>query len=249
MEFSDLPVDETLDGRPLGVPGVGGTTNSGSPASPAASPSGSTSTASPLAIEELSDDDDDATPASRTGRGRLLAFGIIAVAAITIFGVGLMPSRSSAAVKVADTKLKADPVGQMAPEFTANKLDGSGSLSLAGLRGKVVVVNFWASWCTTCKEEAAVLGAVEKQWRDKGVVFVGIDSRDTTAPAQAFEEQYGMSYQSVVDPNAEIGQHFYVTGFPETYFLDKTGKVVEKYVSAIDATTLNQYVAAAVAAN
>ena len=248
MELSDLPVDETLAGRPLGFPGAGGMTNSEPHASPAASLSGSTSTASPLAIEELSDDDD-AAPTPRTGRGRLLAFGVIVMAAITIFGVGLMPSRSSAAVKVAHTKLKADPVGQMAPEFTANKLDGSGSLSLAGLRGKVVVVNFWASWCTTCREEAAVLGAVEKQWRDKGVVFVGIDSRDTTAPAQAFEAQYGMAYQSVVDPNAEIGQHFYVTGFPETYFLDKTGKVVEKYVSAIDATTLNQYVAAAVAAN
>ncbi len=225
MEFVDLPDDITADGRPLGT------------ALPLPEPA--TVIESELVAEA----------APRGGKGRLLAFGVIAMAAITVFGVGLMPSKSSAAVKVANVKLSADPVGQQAPDFSANRLDGTGSLSLSGLRGKVVVVNFWASWCTTCKAEAAILGAVEKQWRAKGVVFVGVDSRDTTAPAEAFEAAYGMDYVSVVDPNADIGQHFYVTGFPETYFIDKTGKVVKKFVSAIDAATLNQYVAAAVAAS
>ncbi len=225
MEFADLPDDVTADGRPLGVE----------------LPSQSATA--------LVDVEPATQGVPRGGKGRLLAFGVIAMAAITVFGVGLMPSKSSAAVKVANVKLSADPVGQQAPDFSANRLDGTGSLSLSGLRGKVVVVNFWASWCTTCKAEAAILGAVEKQWRAKGVVFVGVDSRDTTAPAEAFEAAYGMDYVSVVDPNADIGQHFYVTGFPETYFIDKTGKVVKKFVSAIDAATLNQYVAAAVAAS
>lgn len=162
--------------------------------------------------------------------------------------VGLLPSRAGAAVKIDSVKLPAAPQGQVAPTFSGNRLNGDGRLDVASLRGKVVIVNFWASWCTTCRDEAAVLGAAEKQWRDKGVVFVGVDSRDTTGPAKAFEQQYGIEYDSVVDPNAEIGQHFYVTGFPETYFISKSGKVVVKYVSAITADTLNQDIAAAVAA-
>lgn len=188
------------------------------------------------------------TTPRRSGRFRLIAFGLISAGAVAVMGVGLLPSRAGAAVKVNDVKLPAAPQGLVAPSFSGDRLNGSGRLDIASLRGKVVVVNFWASWCGTCKVEAAVLGAAEKQWRDRGVVFVGVDSRDTTAPARAFEQQYGIEYDSVVDPTAEIGQHFYVTGFPETYVIGRTGTVVSKYVSAIDAPTLNQEIAAAVAA-
>ena len=241
MEFFDLPADETADGQPLGS-GPG----------PLESPRANVAT-TPVAPDESGTTEALPDPAesgpNRRSRIRLAAFGLIAIASVGIFGVGLLPSKAGAAVKVDDSKLNVDPVGQTVPNFSGDLLSGTGQLSLASLRGKVVVVNFWASWCSTCKAEAAVLGAVEKQWRSKGVVFLGVDSRDTTAPAKAFDQQYGIDYDSVVDPTAEIGQHFYVTGFPESYFISKSGKVVKKYVSAIDAATLNQFVAAAVAAN
>ena len=90
----------------------------------------------------------------------------------------------------------------MAPEFSGALVDGQGDLALSSLRGKTVVVNFWASWCTTCKAEADVIAKVEKKWRDKGVVFLGVDSHDTTAGAHTYIETYGIGFQSVQDPRA-----------------------------------------------
>ena len=184
-------------------------------------------------------------PAKRSKAG-LFVFIAVAVGAVAIFGVALAPSRASVAVSVDAATLIADPTGMTAPVFSADRLNGPGKTGLGAYGGKVVVVNFWASWCDPCKQEAAVLGAAEKKWRSRGVVFLGVNSRDTTAPARAFEQRYGVAYESVVDPNAEIGQHYYVTGFPETYFISKSGKVVAKFVSSIDAATLDADIQAAI---
>lgn len=126
-----------------------------------------------------------------------------------------------------------------APVFSGNKLDGSGKAGLSDYAGKVVVVNFWASWCGPCNQEGPVLAAAAKKWAGQDVVFLGVDSRDATGDAQKFEQKYGITYTSIEDPNGTVAPHYGVTGFPETYVISKSGTVVTKYISAVDPATLD----------
>jgi len=190
---------------------------------------------------------EDVVPTSR--KGALIGLGVVVLAVVVLFGFALAPRYQTATASVAGQQLSSDPVGQMAPEFSGVLVDGNGAaLALSSLRGKTVVVNFWASWCTTCKAEADVISSVEKKWRDKGVVFLGVDSHDTNAGAHTYIQTYGIGFQSVQDPDQAIGAQYDVTGLPETFFLDTKGKIVEKYVSAVDAVTLDSMIQKAVAA-
>ena len=112
-----------------------------------------------------------------------------------------------------------------APAFELERLDGEGKLSLASLRGKPVVLNFWASWCGPCKDEAPLLQAAYEKWRGQGVAFVGIDVQDFRGDARAFVERYGITYPNVYDGKGSTVGRYGVTGFPETYFVDAQGRV------------------------
>jgi cytochrome c biogenesis protein CcmG/thiol:disulfide interchange protein DsbE len=142
--------------------------------------------------------------------------------------------------------LPADPKGYAAPAIDLPRLDGKGRLKLADLKGHPVVVNFWASWCTTCKAEADTLVAAEKKWRDKGVIFLGIDSVDKDDAARAYEEQYGVEYESVVDPEGKTAAEWYVTAYPESFFIDADGRIVSAVRNGVDEATIDEHIAALV---
>lgn len=169
-------------------------------------------------------------------RGRLL--GIVVFAALG----GLLLGVLGAALKVKGVdQLSQRPTGP-APDFTRPLLEGEGSITLSDLRGHPVLLNFWASWCGPCKQEAPVLAAGWRKWGDEGVIFLGVDTRDSRSAAIAFEHRYGIEYQSVVDENEEVNYAYGVTGFPETFFIDAEGNLVGKYVGPMDAATLDAYV-------
>lgn len=163
---------------------------------------------------------------------------VVVVAMLVVLGVALAPKG-----KPVSGVLPADPSGYAAPALDLPRLDGQGNLSLADLAGKPVVVNFWASWCTTCKDEAATLVAAEKKWRDKGVVFLGIDSVDKDDAAKAYEKTYGVEYDSVVDPEGKTAGEWYVTAYPESFFIDPQGRIVSAVRNGIDAATLDEHIA------
>jgi cytochrome c biogenesis protein CcmG, thiol:disulfide interchange protein DsbE len=126
-----------------------------------------------------------------------------------------------------------------APHFDLGRLDTRGKLSLASLRGKVVVLNFWASWCDPCKSEAPRLEAAWKRWRDQGVVVVGVDAQDFTGDARRFIRRYSLTYPNVHDGPGNVLPSYGVTGFPETYFVDKRGRLVgERVEGEISAAAL-----------
>ena len=124
--------------------------------------------------------------------------------------------------------------GSDAPDFTLERLDEDGELTLSSLRGQAVVVNFWASWCIPCRDEAPVLEELWQENRDRGLVVVGIDAKDFRRDAREFVERFDLTFPIVFDGAGETVTPYGVTGFPETFVVDREGTVVEVFVGAVD---------------
>ena len=116
-----------------------------------------------------------------------------------------------------------DASGTWPPDARSLVLDGT--LALADLRGRPVVLNFWASWCVPCRHEAPLLRAAAAAWSGK-VIFLGIDTQDLRSYARSFARKYGMNYVSVSDRSNSEYRAYGLTGVPETYFLDAAGRIV-----------------------
>ena len=122
-----------------------------------------------------------------------------------------------------------------APDFTLDRLDTDGELRLSALRGKVVVLNFWASWCDPCKEEAPVLERTWKRYGPERLVVVGVDWNDLGSAAQRFARRYGMTYPLVHDGRKTLTQPYGLTGVPETFVIDRRGRIVGAVAGALNA--------------
>jgi len=124
-----------------------------------------------------------------------------------------------------------------APDFTLERLDRRGDLTLSSLQGKAVVLNVWASWCIPCKEEAPYLEQVWRENRKRDLVVVGVDAKDLREDARRFMKRFGLTFPIVYDGPADVVREYGVTGFPETFVLDREGRVVEAFAGAVNAKT------------
>jgi cytochrome c biogenesis protein CcmG, thiol:disulfide interchange protein DsbE len=113
-----------------------------------------------------------------------------------------------------------------APGFRLDRLDRPGKLSLASYRGRPVVLNFWASWCVPCKQEAPLLESVWRRYRDRGLVVLGIDINDLRGDARRFARENKMSYPLVYDGPGRTTTRYGLTGVPETFFVARNGRLV-----------------------
>ncbi len=158
---------------------------------------------------------------------------ILQAAAVSVV-VGLLVLLAWQVVKTEEGRALDDKLAAgeapAAPSFSLPLLDGDGTLALASLRGKVLVLNFWASWCGPCKDEAPLLEDVWRRYRDRGVVVVGIDAQDFKADARRFVARYGVTYPIVHDGSGSTLGRYGVTGFPETWFVDGRGRLVGERV-------------------
>ena len=133
-------------------------------------------------------------------------------------------------------------IEKSAPPFDLT-LFGGGRLSLEGLRGKVVVVNFWASWCyPACYEEAPVLEAAWRVYKDQGVMVVGVNVQDTEEGARKFIRRFQFSFPNGPDPKGNISIDYGVYGIPETFIIDREGRIAHKHVGAVTKAVLSNQV-------
>jgi cytochrome c biogenesis protein CcmG, thiol:disulfide interchange protein DsbE len=131
-------------------------------------------------------------------------------------------------------------VGKTAPDFTLPAVNGGSQVHLASFKGKPVVLNFWASWCDPCNQEAPVLSQAAADMKAKGVVMLGVDGPENIGNARAFIQKYGVTYQNVQDSvNSTTAISYGVTAFPETFFINKDGIVVEHSIAPF--TSLQEF--------
>lgn len=133
-------------------------------------------------------------------------------------------------------------IGREAPLFTLSLFDG-GTLRLADMRGQVVVLNFWASWCyPACWNEAPRLQAAWDQYRDQGVMIVGLNYQDREADARAFIERFGKTFPNGPDTGTRIAIDYGVYGVPETFFIDPQGRIAHKHIGEISTAVLHEWI-------
>jgi cytochrome c biogenesis protein CcmG/thiol:disulfide interchange protein DsbE len=127
--------------------------------------------------------------------------------------------------------------GREAPPFALSLFDG-GTISLDELRGQVVVVNFWASWCVECRDEAGLLEEVWQEYGERGVVFLGVVYVDTEPEARAYVAQYGITYPNGPDLGGKISRAYRVTGVPETFFIARGGRLAYVKIGPLERSEL-----------
>ena len=130
-------------------------------------------------------------------------------------------------------------VGSPVPDFEFTALDGN-SMNLGANRGNVVVINFFASWCDPFREEAAALEETWRAYRDQDVQFYGIAYKDADSKAQAFLDEFDVSYPSTVDTSNRAAREYGVTGVPETFVVDRQGLLVRHFLGPITQAQLAQ---------
>ena len=134
-------------------------------------------------------------------------------------------------------EIKSPLIGKRAPPFTLTLFDG-GRFDLEAHRDKVVVVSFWASWCVPCREEAPLLEAAWRAYRDQGVLFVGLNIQDQEAAARQFIKEFGLTFPNGLDPGSRIAVDYGVYGIPELFFVDRNGRIAYKHIGLIGARLL-----------
>ncbi|HEX4211530.1 MAG TPA: TlpA disulfide reductase family protein [Candidatus Binataceae bacterium] len=125
--------------------------------------------------------------------------------------------------------------GKMASNFQLASLDGQ-TMSLSSLRGKVVFLNVWATWCPPCREEMPSIEALYEKFKDdKNFVVLAVSQdSDGRAPVAAYVEQHGLKFDVLLDPQNKVGEAYDVSGIPETFIIDQNGRIVAHHVGPYD---------------
>ncbi|MFQ3535247.1 MAG: TlpA disulfide reductase family protein [Aggregatilineales bacterium] len=181
----------------------------------------------------------DSTPTEQAPSKRSANFFIVLAVLVLgsmalVFGLGLRHQQQT------------QPTEGMAPLFTLKTLQGE-EIALESLRGKVVVLNFWASWCGPCRDEAAELETAWQHYKNKDVVFLGIAYTDTERNAQAYLKEFGITYPNGLDYQTRISALYRISGVPETFIIDRDGRISEFVMAPLKRAQLSAMIERALA--
>jgi cytochrome c biogenesis protein CcmG, thiol:disulfide interchange protein DsbE len=163
----------------------------------------------------------------------------VLLALIALLAYGLAQNEPDRDVDEALARGEREP----APALELPRLGGGGSGSLADYRGQVVVLNFWASWCEPCKDESPLLERWHRRMRARGGTVLGVDMLDVTGRAQEFIDEYGLTYPMLKDKDGEGLEQFGVVQYPETFVIDRRGRIAAVQRGPVDEEFLRRSVA------
>ena len=169
-------------------------------------------------------------------RNRPWRWAAVAVAVSAVVGWAVVAGRQ---LGRDPTLVKSPLIGRPAPSFSLPGLDGA-RVASADYRGDIYVVNFWASWCVPCREEAPHLQSFYERWSPEGVGLVGIVYNDHEDKARGFRDEFGLTFAQAMDPGGRAAIDFGVFGVPETFVVDDRGVVMAKLIGAVGPATLDE---------
>jgi cytochrome c biogenesis protein CcmG, thiol:disulfide interchange protein DsbE len=167
-----------------------------------------------------------------------LAVSAMLAALIALLAYGVRSSQPNRAIEGALAAGQREP----APALTLPRLGAGGSGSLSEYRGKVVILNYWASWCEPCREESPLLQRWHRRIVPRGGTVLGVDALDVTSDAQAFIRAYGLTYPMLRDRDGGTHSKFGVVGYPETIVLDRRGRIAALRRGPVDEEFLRRTV-------
>jgi cytochrome c biogenesis protein CcmG/thiol:disulfide interchange protein DsbE len=178
---------------------------------------------------------DPAPPARRGGLplAYLIVAAVLPVILLGVLSLALLSRGGAAAVAT---------IGSAAPPFALVDLDGN-PVSLAELRGRPVIVNFWASWCAPCVEEIPELQAALAEYRSEGLAIIGIVYSDRSEAAREFMARMGGGWPSVMDPGGEVARDYGIYGPPESFFVDREGIIRGRQIGQLSPGDLERQLA------
>lgn len=150
----------------------------------------------------------------------------------TVFVLILVGFVALLALRLVQTNQSEQRADGVAPEFTFTTFEGE-TISLSDLRGQGVVLNFWASWCDPCRDEAELLEATWRREQNNGIVFIGLDYLDQEPAAKAYLEEFDITYPSGPDLQSAAARRYGIKGVPETFFIDPQGNITELVIGPI----------------
>jgi cytochrome c biogenesis protein CcmG/thiol:disulfide interchange protein DsbE len=166
-----------------------------------------------------------------------LAVIAIVIALVALLGYGLASKSTSQSIDQAVARGDR----QAAPAIALPRLSGGGRTTLASLRGKVVLVNFWASWCTPCRDESPLLERWQRRISKRGGTVLGVDLLDVTSDARSFVRRYRLSYPMVRDREGNSQHDYEVAGYPESVIVDRKGRIAAVKRGPVDETWLREH--------
>ena len=160
-------------------------------------------------------------------RSSIVVLAVLAAVGLLVYGLA----------SKGDSRLA---VGDPAPKAMVDRLEGGGEESLADYRGRWVMVNFWASWCVPCREEAEALNRLQEERGGKKFTVLGIDTEDLSPDAKAFVKRYGVRYPQLRDGQGELAHDFGTTGVPESYLFDPQGNLAQAQAGPVTEEILRE---------
>lgn len=129
--------------------------------------------------------------------------------------------------------------GSTAPAFTLSGLDGK-KHELSDYKGKVVVVNFWGSWCEPCYKEMPAIQNQYTKWKDRGVEVLGLNLDESPVTVQSFVRQYGLTFPILIDNELRMRNKYHVSSYPTTFFINGSGKIEKIQIGGMDEAYIDQ---------